>query len=298
MRIREALRSAAEQLELHHVSNARLSVELLLAHCISAEREYLYAHDERVLTEAEVQALKGALYDRIHGVPLQYIVGRQEFYGRYFRVTPAVLIPRPETEHIVESVLEIRKNAGQSPHPRILDVGTGSGCIAVTLALEIPGAEVYGSDISERALEVAQMNASSLGASVNFICMNVVDAAASPFEFIVSNPPYVRRGDIHRLQREVREYEPHVALFSPEDELEVYRRLIAGAERLLFPGGYLLLEIGIGMHERVLGLFDARWEKLPLKTDLQGIPRTVIARNDPKDSSDTTRWYSADLPRN
>jgi len=276
--IREALRLAAERLELHHVSNARLSAELLLAHYLSVEREYLYSHDNRLLAELEIQALEEAVYNRINGVPIQYIVGRQEFYGRYFRVTPAVLIPRPETEHIVEAVLDIRKTAGRTSQTRILDVGTGSGCIAVTLALEIPGAAVFGADISEAALQIARKNASLLGASASFVCMDVVDAMASEFDFIVSNPPYVRRGDIHRLQREVREYEPHVALFSPNDELEVYRRLIAGAERLLSDGGYVLTEIGIGMDERVLQLLDACWEKLPVKTDLQGIPRTVIAR--------------------
>ena len=278
MTIREALRSAAERLGLHHVSDSRLAAELLVAHCLSVEREYLYAHDERVLRDEEIQALENTLYDRISGVPLQYIVGRQEFYGRYFRVTPDVLIPRPETECIVEAVLEIQNAADQNSHPRILDVGTGSGCIAVTLALEISEAEVFGSDISERALQVARTNASRLGASVALLCMDVMDAVESEFEFIVSNPPYVRRGDMHWLQREVREYEPHLALFSPDDELEMYRRLVAEAERLLSPGSYLVMEIGIGMDERVLGLFDARWEKLPVRTDLQGIPRTVIAR--------------------
>jgi len=271
--IRDALRSAAERLELHYVSNARLTAELLVAHCLSVEREYLYAHDERVLTAGESQLLEDLLYDRINGVPLQYIVGRQEFYGRYFRVTRDVLIPRPETEHLVEAVLELKPSA-----PRILDIGTGSGCIAVTLALEIPDARVFASDISESALQIARANASVLHAPVSFACMDVLDAVAGKFEFIVSNPPYVRRGDISRLQREVREYEPHVALFSPEDELEIYRRLIAGAAGVLNAGGHLMMEVGIGMDERVLDLFDARWEKLPTKTDLQGIPRTVIAR--------------------
>ena len=276
MTIREALRSAAERLELHHVSNARLTAELLMAHCLSVEREYLHTHDERALSDEESQALEDVLYDRINGVPLQYIVGRQEFYGRYFRVTPAVLIPRPETEHIVEAVLKLQGTM-QRGRSRILDVGTGSGCIAVTLALEIAGARVFASDISEAALRVASANASALGASVAFLCMDVLDAVEGPFEFIVSNPPYVRRGDMSRLQRDVREYEPHVALFSPEDELQVYRRLIAGAENLLEAGGHLLMEVGIGMDERVLGLFSERWRKLPTKTDLQGIPRTVIA---------------------
>jgi release factor glutamine methyltransferase len=272
--VRETLRSAAERLERHYVSNARLTAELLLAHSLSVEREYLYAHDDRVLTDAEYQKLEDLLYDRISGVPLQYIVGRQEFYGRYFRVNPAVLIPRPETEHIVETVVD----AEQSPGTRILDIGTGSGCIAITLALELPGAQVFASDISEPALAVARENAAALGARVGFVCMDFLDAITGRFQFVVSNPPYVRPGDIDRLQREVREHEPHVALFSPTDELEVYRRLMTGAERLLAAGGHLIMEVGIGMDEAVLQLFGGGWEKLPTKRDLQGIPRTVIVR--------------------
>ena len=274
MTIRETLRSASERLELHHVSNARLTAELLLGHALSVSREYLYAHDDRILSQEELQKLEDLLYDRIGGVPLQYIVGRQEFYGRYFHVNPSVLIPRPETEYIVEAVLE---HKGTS----ILDVGTGSGCIAVTLALEIPGASVLAADISEEALRVAKQNAASLGAGVDFVCMDVMDAVHTTFDFIVSNPPYVRRNESSYLQREVREHEPHVALFSPEDELAIYRRLVAGAEAMLKAGGYLMMEIGLGMEEKVLGLFGPNWEKLPTKTDLQGIPRTIIAKRNP-----------------
>jgi release factor glutamine methyltransferase len=273
--IREALRSSAERLELHHVSNSRLTAELLLAHVLSVRREYLYAHDDRILTTEESQALEDRLYDRIGGVPLQYIVGRQEFFGRYFNVNPAVLIPRPETEYIVEAVLE-RASRNQPLH--ILDVGTGSGCIAVTLALELPQAAVVAADISPDALLVAASNADQLRAPVELICMDTMDAISSRFDFIVSNPPYVRRDEITRLQREVREHEPHVALFSPEDELAIYRRLVGGAEEMLERDGSLIMEIGLGMDERVLGLFGPRWEKQPTKTDLQGIPRTVIAK--------------------
>jgi len=275
--VREALRSSTEQLELHHVSNARLTAELLLAHTLGVEREYLYSHDDRILTSEESQALEDRLYDRISGVPLQYIVGRQEFYGRYFRVTPAVLIPRPETEYIIESVLEATsKQPGRSLS--ILDVGTGSGCIAVTLALELAGAEVYAADISLDALRVASENAVNLGSRVRFVCMDVMDAVSGQFDFIVSNPPYVRRDQLRSLQREVREHEPHVALFSPEDELAIYLRLVKGGEDMLRPGGRLIMEVGIGMDERVLALFGPKWEKLPTKADLQGIPRTVIAQ--------------------
>jgi release factor glutamine methyltransferase len=275
--IREALRTAAERLESHRISNARLTAELLLAHSLSVDREYLYAHDDRVLRDDEYQSLEDTLSSRISGVPLQYIVGRQEFYGRYFRVNPAVLIPRPETEHIIESVIEILATRGQTPSCRIIDVGTGSGCIAGTLALEIPGSEVFASDISQAAVRMAKENATALGAPVGFACMDLLDAANGPFDFITSNPPYVRPDDLSRLQREVRDHEPHVALFSPEDGLSIYRRLVQAAHERLRPGGHLVMEIGIGMEERVLELFGLGWEKLPTKADLQGIPRAVIA---------------------
>jgi release factor glutamine methyltransferase len=283
--VRAALRSATERLQLHHVSNARLTAELLLAHVLCVGREYLYSHDDRVLTEEEWQGLEDRLYDRINGVPLQYIVGRQEFYGRNFHVNPAVLIPRPETEYIVETVRDIQKGMrGQPSRPlSILDVGTGSGCIAVTLALEIPDAEVFAADLSFEALLVARNNAAHLGAEVRFVCMDILDAISAGFDFIVSNPPYVRCDEMARLQREVREHEPHIALFSPQDELAIYRRLVLGSEEKLKPGGHLIMEVGIGMDERVLSLFGARWQKLPTKTDLQGIPRTVIAKLQPRD---------------
>jgi release factor glutamine methyltransferase len=273
--IRDALRSAAERLERHHVANARLTAELLLGHALTVTREYLYAHDDRVLEESEAQTLEDLLYDRIGGVPLQYIVGRQEFYGRYFHVNPAVLIPRPETEYIVEAVLEA---APRKDGCRILDIGTGSGCIAVTLALEVPNSRVFAADISETALQIARQNAAQLGADVAFACIDAMDAIRGRFDFIVSNPPYVGRDQMTYLQREVRDHEPHVALFSPEDELSIYRKLIEGSEQMLTPGGYLIMEVGIGMDARVLALFGGEWEKLPTKSDLQNIPRTVIAR--------------------
>jgi release factor glutamine methyltransferase len=279
MTIRETLRSATERLELHHVSNARLTAEVLLSHSLSVSREYLYAHDDRRLTDEEAQTLEEFMYDRIGGVPLQYIVGRQEFYGRYFHVNPAVLIPRPETEYIVEAVLEAR-GTGEPFHlaPSILDVGTGSGCIAVTLALEIPDATMFAADISEAALHVARENAASLGARVGFLCMDMLDAVNGRFDFIVSNPPYVRRNEITWLQREVREHEPHVALFAPDEELGGYRRLVRGAENMLNPDGYLIMEVGMGMADGVEALFGTGWAKLPTRKDLQGIPRTVIAK--------------------
>jgi release factor glutamine methyltransferase len=272
--LREALLQGVERLERHRVSSPRLNAEVLLGHCLSVDRTYLYTHDERVLSPDECDAFESALYDRISGVPVQYIVGRQEFYGRYFVVTPAVLIPRPETEYIVEAVLE-RKPAAEAT---IIDVGAGSGCIGVTLALELPQTRVTIADVSLDALRVAKANAERLGARVGIVCMDVVDAVSNQFDFVVSNPPYVSPSDTSRLQREVREHEPHVALFAADDGLSVIRRLIPAAACMLRLGGHLIMEIGFGMEERVLGLFGPEWEKLPTKADLQGIPRTIIAQ--------------------
>jgi release factor glutamine methyltransferase len=272
MTIREALRTAAERLELHRVSNARLTAELLLAHVLAVSREYLHAHDDRILTDDESDRLESVTYDRVSGVPLQYLVGKQEFYGRYFHVNSSVLIPRPETEFIIEAVLE---NRGHTPFYRILDVGTGSGCIGVTLALEMPEAQVFASDVSEEALHVARENARRLNAPVQFVCMDLMDGIGSPFDCIVSNPPYVAHGELNRLQREVRDHEPHIALFGG---LEIYQRLIRGAGECMRAGGYLIVEIGFEMEEAILKLFGKEWEPLPTKTDLQGIPRTIIAK--------------------
>jgi release factor glutamine methyltransferase len=272
--IREALHQAIERLEYHHISSPRLNAEVLLAHCLSVDRTYLYTHDDRQLQENESEAFEGILYDRVSGVPVQYIVGRQEFYGRYFTVNPAVLIPRPETEFIVESVLEVKT----SPDPAIIDVGTGSGCIGVTLALELPEATVFATDVSMDALQVARRNATELGASVNFACADLLDGIGGQFDFIASNPPYVSRSETSRLQREVREHEPHVALFANDDGLAMFRRLVPAAELLLKPGGHLIMEIGITMEERVLSLFGKSWDNPKSRPDLQGIPRTIVAR--------------------
>ena len=276
--IREALRSAAERLELHYVSNARLTAELLLAHVLSVQREYLYAHDDRAADRNGIAGPRrsslrphrrrsSSIHSRPPGV-LRPLFSRQ----------PSVLIPRPETEYIVEAVLHIQKESPRATVPSIVDVGTGSGCIAVTLALELAEARVIAADISFDAVRVAQENAKNLGADVRFVCTDVLDGISSTFDFIVSNPPYVRRDEITHLQREVREHEPHVALFSPEDELAIYRRLVIGGENMLNPGGHIIMEVGLGMDEQVLALCGPKWERLPTRTDLQGIPRTVIAK--------------------
>ena len=274
MTLRETLAQGIQRLEQHGVSSPRLNAEVMLAHCLSVEKTYLYTHDDRELRDEESQSFEDALYDRISGVPVQYIVGRQEFYGRYFTVNPAVLIPRPETEFIVESVLEVNGSA----NPTIIDVGTGSGCIAVTLALELPEATVFATDVSLEALHVARQNASQLAARVDFAGADLLDGIGGRFDFIVSNPPYVSYAETSRLQREVREHEPHVALFAPDDGLAMFRRLVPSAEGLLKPGGHLIMEIGIGLEQRILSLFGDRWESSRSRPDLQGIPRTIVAK--------------------
>ena len=274
MIIREALRNATERLENHRVSSPRLNAEVILAHCLEVDKTYLYTHDDRTLGDVEFQKIEDALYERISGVPVQYIVGRQEFYGRYFTVNPDVLIPRPETEYIVEAVLDLHPRSGSL----IIDVGTGSGCIGLTLALEIPDAQVTVTDVSYAALLTAKSNAVQLGARASIVCMDLLEAVRGPFDIVVSNPPYVSRDETSRLQIEVREHEPHVALFGEEDGLAAYRKLIPSAERVLKPGGILIMEIGAGLERRVLDLFGTRWVVFPTRKDLQGIPRTVSAR--------------------
>jgi release factor glutamine methyltransferase len=201
-------------------------------------------------------------------------VGRQEFFGRYFTVNPTVLIPRPETELIVEKVLNLRPADGS----RIIDFGTGSGCIGITISVELPQTRVTLTDVSFKALQTARRNAANLAARVDIACMDLLEAVSADFDLIVSNPPYVSRAETSRLQREVREHEPHVALFAADDGLAAYRQLIPSAQRLLRSGGHLLMEIGFGLEERVLNLFDDEWERLPTVTDLQGIPRIVCAQ--------------------
>lgn len=274
MTLRDALRQTIERLERGGIGSPRLAAEVLLAHCLSVDKTYLYTHDDRLLTDEQLQCLEDDVWERISGVPLQYIVGKQEFYGRYFAVNPSVLIPRPETELLVERVLALRPHA----ESRIIDVGTGSGCIGITLALELRLATVLLADISLDALVTARANARELGAETPVVCMDLLDAASGPFDFVVSNPPYVSYAETARLQREVREHEPHVALFAGDDGLAPYRRLVPAARAVLRPGGYLLMEIGFRMEERVLSLFDDGWERTPTEADLQGIPRIVCAR--------------------
>jgi release factor glutamine methyltransferase len=269
MTVRTALIQAQQLLEEAKISEPRLTAEVLLMRATGHDRAWLYAHGNDELIELWWIHYGRYLHQRIKGEPTQYITGRQEFYGREFRVTPDVLIPRPETEHLVEAALA-RANAAT-----ILDIGTGSGAIAVTLALETK-ARVIAADISQAALRVAQQNAHALHARIEFAACDLGAAfAEGSFDLIVSNPPYIPARDRASLQPEVRDHEPALALFGGEDGLSIYRRLIPEATRLLRPGGWLMMELGDASAVREL---CAGWADVEVANDLAGIPRVLIAR--------------------
>jgi release factor glutamine methyltransferase len=273
MTIETALRQGTTLLEEAGIAAPRLTAEVLLMHALGCERSHLYGHPEHPLKDLEQLHYGRYLHERLANKPTQYITGRQEFYGREFRVNQDVLIPRPETEHIVEAALELAGGAR-----RIVDVGTGSGALAVTLQLET-GARVVGTDISLAALKVAKENATRLGATVQWVACDVGSAMADgTADLVVSNPPYVPSGDTAGLQREVREYEPHIALFAGPTGLELYARVIADAARILRAGGWLIVELGFQSRDGVLGMLDREWEETTIRPDLAGIPRVLAAR--------------------
>lgn len=273
MTIQTALLQGAKLLADDSIAVPRLTAEVLLCRALNREREYLFAHPEEELTEVAWLHYGRYLHQRLNGKPTQYITGRQEFYGRDFLVTPDVLIPRPETEHLVETCLALIR-----PADKLLDVGTGSGAIAITLALETK-AQVYATDISTAALRVARENAEKLSAQVGLLACDLASCFPDrSFDLVVSNPPYVPRTDQPALQREVRDYEPEVALFAGPSGLELYERLIPDAGRALRPGGWLLVELGYNSLKPVRGMLGAEWSEITVQPDLAGFPRVLTAR--------------------
>jgi len=277
MQLKQALTAAIDTLTANAVGSPRMNAETLLMFVLNSDRAYLYAHPEYELTADEQARYDEAIAERSTGKPAQYITGHQEFWGMDLIVSPAVLIPRPETEHVIETVLELAR-AMQAP--RIIDVGTGSGCIALALAAELPWARVEAVDISASALEVARANAHRLQMDHRIIFSQrdlLAGAPAAAYNFIVSNPPYVPASEPEKAQREVREFEPKVAVFAGESGLEVYRRLIPQARAALKPGGWLIVEIGFSLAQAVCELLRD-WAEVRVVPDLQGIPRVVAAR--------------------
>ena len=285
--VRATLARGIARLESARVPSAPLAAELLLLHLLGRDRAWLYAHPEHVMTSQELAQYDDLLRRRAEGVPVQYLTGRQEFWGLEFEVNPGVLIPRPETEHLIEVALE-RLSARRNAPLQIADVGTGSGCIAIALAKEFPQAQITATDISPAALEVASRNALRHGVN-NRIALVQTDllqshlpageTPAPQFDLIASNPPYIGRAEQPHLQREVVAHEPHQALFAGERGLDVYPRLIAQAAKLLRPGGVLTLELGYNLAEPVSALIAAHphWTAVSITNDLAGIPRVLAA---------------------
>jgi release factor glutamine methyltransferase len=313
MDARTAFKTGIGQLRDAGVSSFTLAAELLLLHVAAKDRTWLYAHPEDELSPEQEQRYFALVARRIAGEPTQHLTGKQEFWGLEFEVTPAVLIPRPETEHVIEVALdrlalrEIRAGRKQTLSGeglRIADIGTGSGCIAVALAKDLPGAKFIATDISPAALEVACRNAARLGFAnqIEFLESNLFDrirrtpsarAAAniaeidqsrvpshqSPsFHLIVSNPPYIGRHEAPTLAREVRDHEPATALFGGEEGYELYADLITQSAEHLEPGGILVLELGHNSLPAVRPLFDTpHWTHVGVTNDLASIPRVIAA---------------------
>jgi release factor glutamine methyltransferase len=265
-----------------------MNAELLLMFTLNADRAYLYAHPERELSSDERGRYEQVLAERARGVPPQYITGHQEFWGLDLIVTPAVLIPRPETEHLIESVLELAgvekfgKQGLLEPRRnlRVADVGTGSGCIALALANELPQAEILATDISATALEVARANAArhQLESRIRFHEADLLTGCENnSFDFVVSNPPYVGESEEDQVQVDVRKFEPRNALFAGPTGTEVIARLVPQAHAALRPGGWLVMEISGTIAQQVRELLRD-WNDVQIRPDLQSIPRVAQAR--------------------
>ena len=287
--VRSALKQGLAQLRAAEVPSFTLAAELLLLHVLDRDRTWLYAHPEEQLSAAESERFFALIARRANGEPTQHLTGKQEFWGLEFEVTPDVLIPRPETEHLIEVALDrlaLRElRAGRKPTfggegLQIADIGTGSGCIAIALARDLPAATIYATDISSAALAVAKRNADrhSVSGHIHFVECNLLDITTPEFDLIVSNPPYVGRREAETLAREVRDHEPEIALYGGEEGYELYADLITQSGVHLKPGGLLALELGHNSLPAVQPLLDApTWTNVAVTNDLAGIPRVLAA---------------------
>ena len=270
--LREMRREAADRR-----MNPR-DADLLLSDVLEKPLAWLIAHDDEELSDEDEDRYTDLLARRFRGEPLQYIRGRCEFYGREFLTDRRALIPRPETEHLVESAVSLLPQSA-----RVVDIGTGSGCISVSLAAERPDVSVFATDISIEALQVARANRDRLGARVDFLVADSIHGLRGPFDAILSNPPYIPRGEIDYLQREVREHEPHVALTTGGDGLDVVRQLVGLGPALLKPDGRLFMEIGYRQSEDVRALANERgWGSIRFVDDLATIPRMALLEGVPR----------------
>jgi release factor glutamine methyltransferase len=302
MDVRTALKTGIAELREAGVPSFTLSAELLLLHVATRDRTWLYSHPEENLPQEITDRFFALIARRAAGEPTQYLAGKQEFWGLEFEVTPDVLIPRPETEHVIEVALDrlaLRELRAGRPQKtigeglQIADIGTGSGCIAIALAKELPKAEFVATDISRAALEVAGRNAvrHGVGERIRFVQGDLLDrsgeeritsgetAAPLLFDLVVSNPPYIGRREAPTLAREVRDHEPEIALFAGEEGYELYGNLISQSATNLNPGGILVLELGHDSLPAVQPLLDAaNWTRVGVTNDLAGIPRVIAAQ--------------------
>jgi release factor glutamine methyltransferase len=316
--VRTALKQGLAQLRKAHIPSYTLAAELLLLHVLGRDRTWLYAHPEEPVSSADAERFFALIARRTNGEPTQHLTGKQEFWGLEFEVTPDVLIPRPETEHVIEvaldrlAVRELRAGRKQTlagEGLQIADIGTGSGCIAIALAKELPSATIYATDVSPAALTVAKRNAKrhSVSDRIHFLESNLfdqvsvvgvqhaapllgTDSSSTPrqppvtshqsplFDLIVSNPPYIGHREAAALMREVRDHEPEIALYGGEEGYELYANLITQAAAHLKPGGILVLELGHDSLPAVQPLLDApAWTNVGVTNDLAGIPRVLAA---------------------
>ena len=279
MNITEILKDATEILQRSGVVEPRREANSLLIFALKKDRTFLIAHNDYKLSIAEETKFQSFLQRRANYEPFQYITGKQEFYGLDFLVTPDVLIPRPETEIIVENAIEILKRRESS---RFCEIGVGSGCISIAILCNLENASAIGLDISANALEIAKKNAEihRVSERLSLKISNVFDdLAKEKFDLIVSNPPYIPCQDIENLQAEVRDYEPLNALTDGADGFSIIEKIIADAPRFLKPDGFLLMEIGFGQAEKVESFFAANlWQTVEILPDLRGIPRTIKAQ--------------------
>ncbi|HEY8559058.1 MAG TPA: peptide chain release factor N(5)-glutamine methyltransferase [Pyrinomonadaceae bacterium] len=278
--ISETLKNAALILQRSGIAEPRREAGSLLAFSLRKDRTFLITRGDYELSPEEEADFEKILRRRASREPLQYITGRQEFYGLDFVVTPDVLIPRPETELLVEKAIEILRK--QEENARFCEIGTGSGCLSISILHNVRAASAIGLDVSPKALKITALNAERHGVSdrLNLKISDVFSSLADEkFALIASNPPYIPRADIANLQREVRDFEPLGALTDEADGLSIIEKIVRGAPRYLVPGGFLLLEIGFGQSRAVKNLFDEKiWRAVEALPDLQNIPRTVRAQ--------------------
>lgn len=284
--LREVLsRAESDLLQSPHPDRARLDAESLLLHTLQQNRAWLLAHLDDEVPTLTLPRLSTLISRRRTGEPMQYILGHAEFFGLDFIVDPSVLIPRPETEHLVEEVINLAHNFA---NPRIADIGTGSGAIAIALAHSLPSAKIFATDLSRAALTIAQCNAANnrVSGRITFLEGDLLAPLCNePFTIIASNPPYIPFTDHDSLSPEVREYEPHLALFADEDGIAVYKRLIPAAKILLVPDGWLVMEIGYGQKPAIEHLLKINnYKDIHFIQDYQHIPRVAAAQLPQTDS--------------